>query len=223
MRLIHGDKQSDSRQALDAHKKKHAGELVVLDGAKLDLTSLKQALESVSLFGNDRLVVIEALLSSPKSARQKELSEYLVETNPENLILWEPKKIQTVFIKKIPAANIQEFKPSTYIFELMEALTPGNTTRILHLYIQSLKADPPELINFMVLRQLRLLIKAKSDPSLLTGPSWLTNRIVNQSKRFNLDDLLNLHSRLYDIDLNIKTGKSSLPLETSLELVLGDI
>ena len=59
LHLIHGEDIVTSRRELEMLKSKHTGkELVVLEGKSVTLTDLTQALQSTSLFGGDRLVII---------------------------------------------------------------------------------------------------------------------------------------------------------------------
>lgn len=223
MKVLHGDNQVESRSALDRLLKDHPAEIVRLDGAKAALVDVKQALESVTLFGDTRFVVIDSLLSSVKSRRQQEIADYLLTLPFDNLILWEPKQIKTAFLKKLPSSSVTEFKISSAIFSLLDAILPGNTQAILRHFNAACASDPPELIVFMLLRQLRFLITAKTQLSLLTGPSWLTGRYLTQSRRFRLEELLELHRRLYRLLLDVNTGASPLPLAVSLEIYLSFI
>jgi len=60
--ILYGDDQVASRNALnqnlDKSRQDEKKELIQLDGEKLQLQELKQALESRSLFGLDKLVLI---------------------------------------------------------------------------------------------------------------------------------------------------------------------
>ena len=77
MLILHGDNLVASRQLLiekiKPFKARNA-EVVKLNGAKVDLTEIQQALESQSLFGLERLVVIVGLLSAPVGKRRTDAS-----------------------------------------------------------------------------------------------------------------------------------------------------
>ena len=74
MIVIHGDNLVASRNRLVElidQAKSQSQEIVQLNGDKITSTELLQALESQSLFGTDRLVVIERLFSRVKSKRKR--------------------------------------------------------------------------------------------------------------------------------------------------------
>ena len=85
---------------------------------------------------------------------------------------------------------------------------------------QAVKTNTPEQIFYLLHRRMAQLVQAKDAPQTLKLADWQKSRLINQSKRFTLDQLLNLHSKLLDIDISIKTGKIFLPLDRTLELWL---
>jgi len=66
MLILHGENLAASRLALSQKVvvgKSSGNEIVRLSGTEINLTAIKQALESLSMFSPNRLVVIENLLS----------------------------------------------------------------------------------------------------------------------------------------------------------------
>ncbi len=223
MILLHGDNEPASRKELNR----------LLDSARLQgkrveridgLTTTKALLEIVigsdSLFGDDRVVVVENILSGPQSKRKQELMEYLSSSTAE-LILWEKKTVTATTLKKLPGVKPQEFKISNQLFVWLDNLSPQPNTKKqqLSLLHQILANDAPELCLTMLARQLRLLIQSKAGPPPKAAP-FVVAKLQRQAKSFTLDQLLITHRRLYEIDFKQKTSTSLLTLEAELDLLI---
>jgi DNA polymerase III delta subunit len=230
MIILHGENIVASRQALEkeilAFKERGADEIITLDGGKLELTELKQALESASLLGKDRLVVIENLLSATKSKRKEEAINYLSQEGKKTpLILWEPKEIGKLGLKKLASkAKINLFKIPPLIFKFLDSLSPQDKKNSLKLLHQCLRADSPEIVFYMICRQIRLLIIARDlgKKGLPLAP-WQQAKFLSQAQKFNLDQLLKIQQRLLKIDYEQKTGRAALPLASQLDLLIADL
>ncbi len=218
MIILHGENQVQSRARLQQIKEKERQkELVNLNGKTLELSVLIQALEAGSLFGGDRLVVVENILSSPASKRLTEILEYLIGQQARDLVIWEEKAVSAAALKKI-GGEAEEFKISSTVFSFIESISPSNTKMILKGFDQALEHDAVELLFFMLVRQIRQLIQVVSDQASFRGPSWLVGKLARQGRAFGLKRLLSMHQQLYEIDKGIKMGKTNLDLKTELEL-----
>lgn len=220
--LLHGADQVKSRNFLNELKQKavkNNQEIIVLDGGKVELSEVKQALESSSLFGKDKLVIIENLFSTRKSSRKKEIVQYLKNENNFNLIIWEPKKIDGRKLRGLSKEfKIKKFKLSAAIFKFLEDLQPNNSQSAFKLLKKCLHDEDPEKVFYMLIRQFSILIKAKDlGKNGLSGPGWMKYKFLNQAEKFSLEQLKNKYHKLLQIDANIKTGKSIMSLEWQLE------
>jgi len=103
IKIFHGDNIAESRKALSieiAKAKSEGKEIVVLDGKKTNLTKIRQALESSSLFGQNKLVIIENLLSLCSLPSKNKTLDYLKKEKFEaSLILWEGKRLKRIPLK----------------------------------------------------------------------------------------------------------------------------
>lgn len=219
MILVHGDNIVKSREALLEIKKAAEDknmEVVILEGKKVELVDVKQAMESMGLFGNDRLVVIEGLFVGVKSKRQDEVVNYLKKNGGE-VVLWEGKKVDLRRLGRAKYEN-REFKMSAEVFKLTEALRPGNEKQILYWWEKAKNQDAVELIFFMMVRQVRMMIEAFGGE--MKGPGWLVSKAKDQARAVGMGRLLKWHEKLYEIECGVKTGRSELKLETQLELWL---
>lgn len=228
--ILHGDDIVKSRKALEIIKTQHRNaEIIFLDSKKLDLTSVKQALESASMFAKDRLVIIENFLSSKKSKSQEEIIEYLAKKPPETeLIFWESVSLARQPLARLKGARVLEFKPEAVLFKFLESLRPGNTKEILALLLRSFKAEEPEIVFYMLVRQFRLLLFVKDE--ITSGveevdrlADWQKERLTRQAKNFNLEQLVDIYRQLLEIDFQQKTGQAAFDLPKTLELFVANL
>lgn len=227
MIILHGENIVASRKYLtDLIEKFRSREAIRFEGKELTLVELKQAAESQSLFGQERLILIENLLSSRPSKRQEELLTYLKSENPKNLVLWEGKKIDGRKLISFSKASAKEFKLTPIIFKFLDSLGPNNARFSLNFLHQTFNQDGPEMVCWMLARQVRFLIMAsdlgeKGLPKSLAG--WQKAKLVRQAKKFSLEKLLWFYRKLLEIEWQEKTGRASIPLSSSLDLLIASL
>ena len=231
--ILHGDNVVASRQKLTEHieeaKKKGVKEVIKLEGKTLSETQLRQALEAKSLFGADKLVVIEKLLSRQRSKEKNKLVDILASDRrpptASQIILWERKEITKANLNKLRNFQPQLFKTPPAIFKFLDSLKPNNSKQTLTYLHNGLRAQPSELVFYMLSRRVSDLIIAqdKQADALLKGAPWQKGKLKTQAQNFSLKQLTNLHTKLLDIDESIKTGSNLLPLSSQLDLLLAKI
>lgn len=225
VKIFHGENIVESRKALwqEVSKAKEKGvEVVTLNGAKTDLTEIRSALESSSLFGQDKLVILENFLSLASCPFKKKSLDYLKKGKFENsLILWEEKQLRSIPLK-VP---IKLFRLDPILFRFLESLRQEQPGKSLALLEKLKKKEKPEMIFYMIARQVRLLILAKDlGQSGLTGfATWQKQRLISQAKFFNLEHLIRIYKKLLEIDLEQKTSRDPLPLSSRLDLLVSEI
>lgn len=224
MKILHGEDTAASRAQLTQIKQEHqrgGNPLVSFNGKDLDVLTLQAASQSVDLLGGVRLIVIEGFFGAPKSKRQDEVFAYLatVPKDDQQILLWESKKVAPTKLKALNA-QVTEFNLPKIIFTFLENVVPGQPWQTLKLFKSILATQPAELVFFMLVRQTRLLLTAKFAPQTLKGPGWITGKIKGQAGKFSPTSLLGLHESLYQIDKEIKTGQSLLPLPDRLSSLL---
>lgn len=227
MLILHGENLAASRLALSQKivtGKNSSHEIISLSGTEINLTTIKQALESLTMFSPHRLVVIESLLSAPKSLERQKILDFLKKGAFTNLILWESKKIDGRTLTSLKAETLT-FNLSPLIFRFLDTLIPNNQKNVLYWLHQCLAQDPPELIFYMLSRQIRLLILAADlGPKGLPGmPEWRQGKLISQGKRIGLAKLLELYRQLLEIDYQQKTGQTPLNLAFQLDLFLANL
>lgn len=224
--ILHGDNLVASRkifnQKIEEAKNKGVKEVIRLDGKKVELVDLKQALETQSLFGGEKLIVIEDLLARVKSGVKKDLIDYIRGlkgfTGP---ILWERKGLTKSQLKAFGNATVLEFKTPVVVFKFLDAVRPNNPKQLVSLYEECLKSESAETVFYMFSRQIRMLLQSLSEETKL--PAWQISKLRDQLNNLGEEKVLALHKKLLEIDGQIKTGKSSLGLAGELDLVIAKI
>jgi len=227
--ILHGEDIVKSRRQLEVIKNQHRDfEIISLDGKKLDLTGLKQALESASMFKNGRLVVIENFLAS-KNKNQEEIIKYLADEPPgAELVLWEGVSFEGRRLLKLKGARVLEFKPEPVFFRFLDSIRPNNTKEMLTLLLQSKRVEQPEIIFYMLIRQFRLLLLIKD--GVFSGieeidrlAPWQKQKLERQARYFSLEQLVDIYHQLFKIDCQQKTGENTFDLAKTLEFFVAKL
>jgi len=226
--ILHGDNILASRKALEMTKKMARDkEIIVFDGKKVSLTDLKQALEARSLFGQEKLVIVENLISTKQknqtTKQSNNILRYLKNLSPNvDLILWERKKIDGRVLTPFKNARVQLLKTPAAIFKFLESIQPDNQRLMLSLLENCTKTDPIELIFYMIIRQFRqlLLVKDLGKKGVSRMAPWQYAKLTNQGNCFTLDKLLKIYKELLKIDYQQKTGQAAFDLKRTVELFL---
>lgn len=219
--IIHGDDIVSSRKALSDFKEK--GNSVDLDEKTLNLEKIKQEFEGGGLFGDDKIIIIENLLSSEK----QEVISYLAKENLTfDLILWEEKELTQGLLKNFFKAQILLFKLKPIIFNFLDNIRPGNHQLTVKLFHEVLKTTEVEIVFYMLIRQFRLMLaiveKGEID-EIKKLASWQLGKLKKQASLLGREKLISLYQKLFKIEVAQKTGQSPLPLTIALDLFLLEI
>lgn len=227
MHILHGENTVKSRGRLTEQlEAAHVRNIDVVRLAAKELTPalLEESLVSTSLFGTEKLVVIEELHSLPKSAKKDALIEQLSQAskNPESpaLILWEKRALTATMLKKFKDAVVEEFKSSSVLFRWLDGfgIATDKTQQLKELQ-QIYKQDGPEFLLAMIARQVRLLLSLKDDGQVKMAP-FMVGKLKKQAAAFSLEKLLQIHKQLLELDVAQKTSNSRLTLQQQLDLLV---
>ena len=228
MLILHGENLVASRKRLkeeiDNFRLKFKGEVIKFAGNQVDLTQIKQAVESSSLFGQNRLIVIENLFSGSPSTEKQKIVGYLKQNLPKNLLIWEKRKIDNRVLAHFKA-QVFQFDLTPIIFRFLDSLVPNNQKFSLSLLHQCFDQDAPEIVFYMLGRQIRLLIIAADlgENGLIEIPEWKRKKLISQAKEFSLTKLLQLYRQLLKIDWQQKTGQTPFDLASQLDLFIASL
>ena len=227
--FFHGSDQLISRQQLfdlTNQAKEEEKEIIKLNGLRVNLTEVLQALQSSSLFDQQRLIIIENLFSRPKSKEKEKIIKFLKkEKITADLVFWEKKEISGRTLRWLPKNwQIKKFKTAAIIFKFLDSFKPSNNQETINLLHQCLKQQSPEMVFYMLARQIKNLILAKDlGKKGLVGAPWQKGKLVKQANYFTLNQLISLYKQLLKMDTYLKTGKSLMPLEWQLDILMANI
>jgi hypothetical protein len=216
--ILHGDNYIASRNELNELDK-----ATKLDGKTITEADLTQALESNAMFSLGEPVIIENLLTLPRSKNKQKLIDIVLKASDKQIHLWEKKAITPAVKKLFKTASIKEFKLTKFVYKFLDSIRPNNQTSILKLLHLTMEADAVELTFYLLHRRISQLIQAIDDPRELKGAPWQLDSLKNQAKLFSLNQLKSFHQKLITIDFEIKTGQSHLPLASRLDLLFLNI
>ncbi len=238
MIILHGEHELASRQKLIelTTAARQAGRQVKwLDGKKLTLADLELATGSDSLFGTPITLVIEQVFAGPKSKRKDELVNWLKNQaqpagaareldNATDIILWETKTLTATQLKPFATTNIQQFKLANAVFSWLDSVSPQPATKAkqLQMVTAAVTAESADFCVIMLQRQVRLLIQAKEN-QLPTMAPFMAQKLVSQARNFTLDQLLQLHKRLFLMDQRQKTGTGPGNIRQELEILIAKL
>jgi DNA polymerase III delta subunit len=230
--IIHGDDIEASRKELNTLRSRSLQqEVVQIDGKTTTLTELTQATESGSLFGSNRVVIIENLLSkrlgkTVAKADTETISAWIKQLPIDlELIFWEEKEIGKTILGLFPKnVDTALYKTDRPVFAFVESVKPGANKELLLKLDTVLIQESAEMVFAMLVRQFRLLIMAKDLDKLSLGLSpWQAAKLVKQAQYFTVPQLLSLYEQLLAIDVTIKTGTGPFILKKELELFFVNI
>ncbi|MBI2310035.1 hypothetical protein HYU89_03995 [Candidatus Collierbacteria bacterium] len=228
--VFHGDNSELSRKSfielIEKLKAYGLNEIVRLNGADMVQLDLIQSLESQSLFGGDRIVAIEGLLSRRPSKEKDSLLSYLsLSPCPLSLALWEPKKISAAGLKKFTGksgVNIKEFRLSSLLYKFLDQVVPGNGQSASKTFNSLIIDEPAELVFFWLAKRATELILENSTLGSDSGynQDWRRQKLASQAGRWTEKGLINFHRRLVEIDEAVKTGSTPSNLSSHLDIAL---
>lgn len=222
MIILHGEHIVNSRTELQKLMEAAIAsgqQITRFSGNNLDRASLESTLGSMNLFGSDQLIVIENLLSGRVSKTKTAAIEFLAEIEPENLVIWEDKKIGVRILGKFKKAQKQEFPLTKELFNWLDSVGVKPKTEQIKRLHQSLQQEDVYFVFLMLVRQIRMLIQMK-DSGNLAGSPFVVSKVRQQAGNFTLEKLISLHEQLLQIDYRQKTSQNRLSLAAELDLLL---
>lgn len=227
--LIHGDDVGASRNYL-LELKARSGDTSVLDGEKITVTDLSQEMDGGGLFVEKQTIIIEQLLSKRKTGKEKSaLIKFIQDKTLEHdIILWEGKDLDKKTVNLFRHSSVKEFKIPQTLFHFLDNIKPNNGNKLVPLYHTVLETTEPEMVFFMLVRQMRLLLAmrersiAQIDEVKRLAP-WQVGKIQRQASLFTRNHLVSLYTKLAKMDKELKTGTLPLPLDSAIDIFLLEI
>ncbi len=224
--IFYGEDTAASRQAF---LQLLSPDTVQFSGDSLAITDLMQVLEGGGLFNDPKTVAIEDLLSKRKKSPELDsLIDILTKEKTHHILLWEGKDLTASVLGKFKQAEIRKFALPQTLFQFLDSLKPNNAAILLRLFHETQLSTPPEMIVFMITRHVRLLLALASSPvaqieEVKRLAPWQKTKLERQARLFSEAELLSLHEKLFRIDLETKTGASTIPLQTRIDFFLSSL
>lgn len=235
--LIHGTDIVASRKFFLDEKEKYP-DAPIFDGEKITLTDLAQIFDGGGLFEEQKTIFIERLFNRKKGRKIKTdttksdfelLVEYLEKQKNHTIFLWEGKELEKSGLLAIKTAVPRVFKLPQTLFALLDSIKPGNGKHLIKLFHQTIETTDPEMIFFMLIRQIRLLL-ALSDTETEQAidevkrlAPWQKTKLQQQANLFDTNQLKDLYNNLFSLELGQKTGTLSNSILTSIDFLLLEI
>ncbi len=217
--ILHGDNQTASRNNLNGlvgQYKEKDFEIVRIDGEKSSLTDFLQALETVSLFGQERLIVVENLFTRQKSNERGLIIEYLAKNAKtfSSVILWERKLVGAVELRKLSSYfENRAFKIPIIVFRFIDSFVPSGKMSLLNLLSGFDNDSLNFAFNLLVYRISQLIVVRDIGPEKAKLSGWQKQKILTQADKFSLKKLVKLYKNMLKIDNDIKTGNTLMDLK----------
>lgn len=226
--LIHGDDTVSSRKkAMDLLGKNPDCEKIYLDGAKITLTDIISAADSLSLLAQKKIVYIENLLKRPASSEKDKILDFLKtkETTAE-VIIWEENEVgKSVISKYFDRAKVIFYPLPAVLFKFLDAIGEKPVNHVLTMFHTLLATSEAEFIFSMMVRQWRFLIIASDlkDAGFAGLPSWQAHKFARQANFFQLKELISAYRQLLSLDARVKMGLTSYALSDLLDIFLASL
>lgn len=222
--IFHGDNIAASRNAF-IFEKTHVEHPTLLRGGEFNLTDLMQVLEGGMLFSESRNLFIEDLFAKVK--KKDELESYIEFFNKirdkHPVFFWEGKTLTKQQLGLLTNPSVELFKLPTSLFSFLDAVLPSNVGDLLNRFGKAVSESGEEMVFTMLIRHVRLLLSLREGAEteeVKRLATWQSGKLRAQAAHFTTDQLVALHSGLFTIDKERKTGASPLTLRASIDFLL---
>jgi hypothetical protein len=226
--IIHGNDIESSRNFYFAEKNKFTNP-VFINGDGITFDNVFQALENSTFFEEKKELIVENFFSKNKSNTNefKKIVEYANANTNKNsdILFWDDDEISKASLAAFKNATVRLFSYPQTLFTFLDNIKPGNGQNSIKLFHELLKTMAAELVFFMIVRQFRIMLNQSEGSSTQIDEvkrmaPWQLSKFKNQVNSFKNDQLLNSYNKLYEIEINQKTGKIPYSMEKSIDFFL---
>lgn len=225
--IIHGDDVVSSRKFL-IEQKNLSGSQTIFDNNNFNLTDFLQFLSGKSLFSENKKIFLDGLFSSKKIASEQleaVVSAINKSHSPIDFFVWEGSELSKTFLNQFPKANIKFFKLPQNLFIFLDGIRPNNPQNVF-LFHTALNNLDENFLFSMLIRQFRILLSLSSNSNGIEETKrlapWQIEKLQRQSKLFTVEELRRIYNKLFEIDLDVKSGTIT-NLTRSVDFFLLDI
>lgn len=221
--VITGDDIVSSRNKLTELTSGHTN-AVRIDGKKSSLAEIETALESNSLFSEQKVVVIEQFASVKPQEKLAELVSKFEKDKDTDVILWDEAE------PSLKIANIKGSKTFSYTFPkiyfaFLDTLSPKDSKKTLDLLHQVLKTYAPEQVLYSIIKRIRQLLIIKTDSytefaDFKKMQSWQIGKLKKQANLWSEEQLRSTFLSFAGLDEKLKTSSLTMDLANHLDILL---
>lgn len=198
--IFHGDDQYASRtvfnQFIDQQQNR---DIFKIDSKNTNLDLVNNFLNSPSLFGSQKILVISNPFSIPKAILDK-IIKLIKDDTQNDIVIWQDKTLTPTQIKNFPKAKIDHFPIDKLLFTCLNQIRPKNISKFISLYKKVIKQEPFELFLFFIKNNLRKQI---------TSYSAFDQKVLKKT-----------YLQLIELDFQSKNGQLAIPKEIALQRIL---
>lgn len=220
--ILHGDDISASRNYLTQLVGNKTP--IILDGKSVHFSAIEESLVSSDLFGGEKIIILEFLLS--KNKKKREITLKLAEMNPQvDIVFFEETKLSPTLLGLLKRAEVKAFLLPQFYFQLLDSFAPGNSQYIFGLYHQVLHTTAPELVFYSLMKRVRQLVilqmgdlKNSKDLAVLQG--WQVEKLRKQLARWSQNGLIEMYKALQNTEIKLKSGGLPVGLSKELDILI---
>ncbi len=219
--IVCGDDTAASRRYFlelqDRYKKQ--GFYIAPLSSSLLADTLKEDLGTVTLFNEKKVYAIENItrsLNRTSTILRTQLKD-VAQNNKLTILDWESHK--TAREISLKEAQITEFKLPASIFKLLDLCYPGSLAQFIQLFRQVSQSVEPEFVFAMLSKHVRQLILASQNSLPSSVPSWQRAKLYEQSAKWQESAIIAFYESLGRLDQNVKSGKDTLGVQQSLDII----
>jgi hypothetical protein len=197
------------------------GALVKLDGKRVSIGEFEVVLQGTSLFGDDRIVLLEELMSAPQSKRRTQLLQMAKESIDDPaappVIFWEKKTLTKTQLSPFAGFQIENFSLPKVVYGWTECIGSPDTDEVMRRCSAAIAAEGAERCLALLAWHLQLLLASMAGAPIKAAP-FQRNILARQQRHFTLPILTKLIASVVRYDVDRKSGKVVPPLDAQLLL-----
>ncbi len=220
--VLHGDDSAASRSYVSTLIGKI--KTITLDGRTISHSQIDEHLISKSLFGEEKIIVIENFFS--KNKKKKEIFKLISEGDYKgDIVFWEDTKLTPATLNLLKGIDVKAFLLPQYYFQFLDSFTPESPQRVFALYHQLLQNMTSEQIFYSLVKRIRQLTilrmnETKNSKETNNIQDWQLSKLRAQAEKWNMRNLLKFFQTLQETEIKLKSGGLSTELSKHLDILI---
>lgn len=223
IQVLCGDNtQAILKRLLEIEKKYDS--VVRIDCKKENTDTIINFAISGGLFADKKAVILE---NADKITLQKEkqMEDFfkLNESSLCDIVLIKSIALKSPLFAGIKVVVESFFLPK-YFFMFLDSLFPGNAKKAFEYYSNIPETVDSQLVFYSMVKRVWQMIGLsegmQENISFLGVSGWQSDRLIQQAKKWSLDDLLHFYGLLFEVEKDLKTSGDVLSLDRRLDILV---